>query len=292
MRRRSFLSAASGIPLSALAASTAALAVSSTVRKPAAATGKKVAIAFGGGSTHGMAHVGVLKALVERGVKFQIITGTSVGAIIGVLTAANTPIARIEKIAKQIEWPGVMSFAWSSRGLLNNNKLRTMIDVELSNRRLDQLPILFGAVATDMKNGQRVLLRNAPAGTAIDASCSIPVLFEPVNFAGRTLGDGGLTEPVPVIAARDMGADIVIGVDVAYRPYEEQYSGLTGAAFQTMHIMANALINLQIGNADVAIRMNLHQFIGRENMNDQLVAAGYAAANRAWPEISTVLTRS
>ena len=289
MRRRSFLGVAGGIPLLALAPSVAVSAAPSTAKKLSVAVSKKVGIAFGGGSTHGMAHIGVLKALCERGMKFQIITGTSVGAIVGVLAAANMPIREIEKIARQIEWPGVMNFAWSSRGLLNNNKLRTIIDVAISNRRLDQLPIPFAAIATDMTNGERVILRNAPAGLAIDASCSIPVLFEPVNFAGRSLVDGGLTEPVPVIAAREMGADIVIGVDVAYRPYEAQHSGLTGAAFQTMHIMANALINAQIGRADVAIRMKLHHFIDKENTKDQLIAAGYAAANRAWPEIAAVL---
>ena len=96
-------------------------------------------------------------------------------------------------------------------------------------------------------------------------------------------------KPVPVIAVREMGADFVIGVDVAFRPHEDQFQGLTGVAFQTMHIMRNALINEQIRHADVAIRMNLHKIIGKDNSHEQLVAAGYAATMREWSTIGPKL---
>jgi NTE family protein len=255
------------------------------------ARSRRVGIAFGGGSIHGLAHVGVLKALAEKGLQFQFIAGTSVGAIVGVLVAAKLPFDKIDTIARRIEWPGLMSLSWSGKGLMQNAKLQTMIDAALGNRRIEQLPIPFGAIATDVATGERVIIRSGPAGAAVDASCSIPVFFEPVKIDGRALVDGGLTEPVPVIAVREMGADIVIGVDVAFRPGEDQFHGLTGVAFQTMHIMANALINEQIPRADVAIRMNLHQFIGKDNSHDQLIAAGYAATMRAWPKIAEMLSR-
>ena len=96
--------------------------------------------------------------------------------------------------------------------------------------------------------------------------------------------------PVPVIAVREMGADVVIGVDVAYRPHEESFQGLTGVAFQTMHIMGNALIKEQMPRADVAISMNLHSLIGTGNSHEQLVAAGYAAAMRAWPRLAGLVS--
>jgi NTE family protein len=114
-------------------------------------------------------------------------------------------------------------------------------------------------------------------------------MFEPVRIDGRDLVDGGLTEPVPVIAVREMGADLVIGVDVAYRPDEAPPQGLVGFAFQTIHIMSNALIKEQIVHADVAIRMDLHPLIGKENSHDRLVATGYAAALRAWPQLARLL---
>ena len=292
MQRRSFLGAIGCIPALAIAepVSPAALAVPQTPAKDKrAGRGRRVGIAFGGGSIHGIAHVGVLKALTEKGLQFQFIAGTSVGAIVGVLVAAQLPYREIDTIARRIEWPGIMSLAWSRKGLMQNAKLRSVIDTALGGRTLEQLPIPFGAIATDVATGERVILRRGPAGTAIDASCSVPVMFEPVTIDGRVLVDGGLTEPVPVIAVREMGADVVIGVDVAFRPGEEPFQGLTGLVFQTMHIMANALTNEQIPRADVAIRMNLHQFIGKDHSHDQLIAAGYAAAMRAWPKLAPML---
>ena len=296
MHRRTFLGAVSAIPALALAAApvgrvlpaASATAQKSTRKAPVI---RRLGIAFGGGSMHGIAHVGVLKAFAEKGVKFDFITGTSVGAIVGVLAAAQMPVREIDLLARRIEWPGLMNLAWSGRGLMQNTKLRSMIDTALGVRRIEQLPIPFGAVATDLASGQRVVIRKGPAGSAVEASCGIPVFFSPVKIDGRELVDGGLTEPVPVIAVREMGADFVIGVDVAFRPHEDQLQGLSGVAFQTMHIMANSLINEQIRHADVAIRMNLHQMIGKDDAHEQLVQSGYAATMRAWPALATMMSR-
>ncbi len=293
MQRRIFLGMAACVPAVALSVP-ASLVVPSAPQQPKkgkpAIRSRRVGIAFGGGSMHGIAHVGVLKAFAEKGVKFQFITGTSAGAIIGVLAAAQLPISEIELFARRLEWPSMLSLSWSGKGLMQNAKLRILIDTTLGDRQLEQLPISFGAIATDVASGERVIIRNGPAGAAVSASCSIPVIFEPIKIDGRDLVDGGLTEPVPVVAVRKMGADIVIGVDVAYRPNEDQFQGLTGFAFQTMHIMANALINEQMRRADIAIRMNLHQMIGKDNSHDQLIAAGYAATMRVWPKIAAMLS--
>ena len=293
MQRRIFLGVAACVPALALSVP-ASLVVSSAPQQPKkgkpAIRSRRVGIAFGGGSMHGIAHVGVLKAFAEKGVKFQFITGTSAGAIIGVLAAAQLPISEIELFARRLEWPSMLGLSWSGKGLMQNAKLRILIDTTLGDRQLEQLPIPFGAIATDVASGERVIIRNGPAGAAVSASCSIPVIFEPIKIDGRDLVDGGLTEPVPVVAVREMGADIVIGVDVAYRPNEDQFQGLTGFAFQTMHIMANALINEQMRRADIAIRMNLHQMIGKDNSHDQLIAAGYAATMRVWPKIAAMLS--
>ena len=294
MHRRLVLGVIGSLPLAAVIASTAS-AESTAAPTPTATPAKpgkrkhRIGIAFGGGSLHGMAHVGVLQALLAKGLEFQFITGTSAGAIIGVLAAAKMPINEIDAIARRIEWPGIKNLSWSGKGLMQNTKLQMLIDAALGNRRLEQLPVKFGAIATDAANGARVIIRSGPAGTAISASCAIPVMFEPVKIDGRELIDGGLTEPVPVIAVREMGADYVIGVDVAFRPGEEPFQGLTGVAFQTMHIMANALINEQLPRADIAIRMNVHTLIGQANSHEALMAAGHAAAMKAWPKLAAML---
>ena len=124
-------------------------------------------IAFGGGSLHGMAHVGVVKALTEMGLRFQFIAGTSAGCIIGVLAAAKMPYDEIHEVARQIEWPGLMAISWSRKGLLRHTKLRSLIDASLGNRQLEQLPIAFSAIATDIATGERIVLRRGPAGEAL-----------------------------------------------------------------------------------------------------------------------------
>ena len=293
MQRRIFLGAISSLPVLALSAP--ALLTTSTAPRNST-KGKrvmrrpKIGIAFGGGSIHGVAHVGVLKAFAEKGLKFDFIAGTSAGAILGVLAAAQLPHAEIDRIARRIEWPGVRSMSWSGKGLMQNTDLRMSIDAALGNRKLEQLPVTFAAIATDVATGERVILRKGPAGLAIGASCSVPVFFEPVNSEGRDLVDGGLSEPVPVIAVREMGAEFVIGVDVAFRPNEEKFQGLSGVAFQTMQILVNALIKEQLPRADIAIRMNLHGLIGKDDSHDQLIAAGYAATMRAWSHIAPRLS--
>ncbi|MEO8102680.1 MAG: patatin-like phospholipase family protein [Betaproteobacteria bacterium] len=288
MQRRTFLRALGCVPALAMPARAAAAPQTGTKGRHTR-HGRGVGIAFGGGSIHGIAHVGVLKAFIEKELPIHFIAGTSVGAIIGALVAARLPYVEIEQIARRIEWPGLSSLAWSGKGLMQNAKLRSMVDTALGDRRIEQLPIPFGVVATDVATGERVVIRKGSVGTAVEASSAIPVLFVPVKIDGRDLIDGGLTEPVPVIAVREMGADIVIGIDVAFRPAEEPVQGMAGVAFQTMHIMANALIKEQIGRADVAIRMNLHQFIGNDHSHEQLIAAGHAATMREWPKIASML---
>lgn len=290
MERRLLLAAIGCIPLVAQSVSSTDVVSQKSAEQDSTGHRRQVGIALGGGSIHGMAHVGVLKALAEKSLPIQYIAGTSAGAIVGVLAAAQLSHREIEMIVWRIEWPGVMSLSWSGKGLMQHAKLRSLIDSALGNRRIEQLPIPFGAIATDVTTGERVIIRAGAAGAAIGASSSVPVLFEPVKIEGRDLVDGGLTEPVPVIAVREMGADFVIGVDVAFRPSEERFQGLTGVAFQTMHIMANALINEQIPRADVAIRMNLHPLIGMENSHEQLIAAGYAATMRVWPALELALS--
>lgn len=290
MKRRFFLGVMGCMPLLGRSASGTDTVPGEPAERYPLGCSLRVGIAFSGGSIHGMAHVGVLKAFTEKGLPFHYIAGTSAGAIVGVLAAAELPLGDIEKIVRRIESPGVMGLSWSGRGLMQHAQLRSLIDRALGGRSIEQLPIPFGAIATDLTTGERVIIRTGPAGAAISASASIPVLFEPVNIEGRDLVDGGLTEPVPAVAVREMGANFVIGVDVAFRPGEEAIQSLTGVAFQTMHIMGNALINEQISRADIAIRMNLHQLVGMENSHEKLIAAGYAAAMRAWPTLEKAIS--
>ena len=156
-------------------------------------------------------------------------------------------------------------------------------------RRIEQLPMRFAAVATDIVNGEQVVLDRGPVGACVAASSAIPVLFEPWRLDGRDLVDGSLTSPVPVDAARLLGADIVVAVDVAYRPTDAPASGLAGIAFQTLHIMINALAAEQTRRADLTLRIGLHHLMQPRGDAAALIDAGDAALTAAWPRIDRLL---
>jgi NTE family protein len=180
-------------------------------------------------------------------------------------------------------------FALSWQGLLSNQPMRDQLDQLLGDRPIESWPRRFGAVATDIDTGERVLLRTGNGTDAVIASSAVPVLFGPVNKLGRRLSDGALVEPVPVDAARELGADFVIAVDVAYRPREEPANGLTAYAFQAVHVLINSLATAQLRTADASIRMNLHHLMSCGSA--EFITEGRNALRRQWPQIVKALEK-
>lgn len=277
--------------LGVIAADPTRLAVDGEPLSPRAGRPPRVGLALGSGALHGVAHIGVLRALERHGLEVDVVAGTSAGAVAGALFAAGIDAASIEAIARRIDWhPPSFSLLSPWRTFQSNDALQALIDRALGQRPIESLPRRFGVVATDFVNGARVLIDRGPSGPAVGASSAIPVAYRPVRIGGRDLVDGALVEPVPAHAARELGADFVIAVDVAYRPDEEAADGLFGAAFQTLHIMTNALIEQQESAADHVLRMNLHHLMmGRSDWFDRLLRAGELGFDRAWAGISNKL---
>ena len=251
---------------------------------PLDARGLRIGVALGSGSMHGLAHVGVVQELEARGVDVQVVTGASAGAVIGSLWASGLAGDDIERIARRIDLDDLGSFARSFEGLLEANGLRAVLRDAFRDRPIERWPKRFGAVAANVSNGERRVLARGDGVVAVQASSATPVLFLPVTVRGERLVDGALVEPVPVEAARDLGADFVIAVDVAYRPHEEHASGWAQLGFQAMHILVNSLASAQLRSADVALRLNLHKHF-TECGNPAVIAAGREAVRRAWPEL-------
>jgi NTE family protein len=248
-------------------------------------------IALGSGSMHGIAHIGVLQELEAHGVEAKVVTGTSVGALVGALWASGMPAAQIERLHRQQGWDDIGSFAWSRGGLFDNDRLRKRLEPLFAGRTIERWPLRFGAVATDLASGERVLLARGDGARAVQASTAMAAFFVPVEIGGRRLADGALVEPVPVDAARELGAAFVIAIDVAYRPHEGEAATVTQVAFQAMHILTNALAAEQMKRADVAIRIDLHETFMRCGP-DSLVAAGRQALRDAWPRVARQLDRA
>jgi NTE family protein len=254
------------------------------------AGGRGIAVALGSGSRHGMVHVGVIGALQARGVRPDLITGTSAGAIAGALWAIGLSARGIDDASRSLGWLRGLRPAWPNRGLLHADGVRRLIEDHAGGRPIERWPVRFAAVATDLRTGRKVVLDRGPGGTAVAASASIPGLYEPVRVDGRDLVDGGLVEPVPVRTALELGAARVIAVDIAYRPWEAPVESPVDAAFQAIHIAVNALIAEQLEAADVVIRLDVHRhFLEHADPSDALVAAGEQAVAANWERIRPLL---
>jgi NTE family protein len=175
----------------------------------------KLGIALGSGSARGWAHIGVLRALAEMGVKPDIICGTSIGAFVGA-AYANGDLDRLEGWVRSLNWQEVVSFfdVGARGGLIKGEKLMAFFARYFVDHEFKDLPLSFACVATDLLSGREIWLREGSVAEAVRASVALPGLFAPRLRDEHLLVDGGLVNPVPVSLCRAMGADIVIAVDL------------------------------------------------------------------------------
>jgi NTE family protein len=274
--------------IAAAAAATTAAVHAASAATPAS-RGRRLGFALGSGAMHGWAHVGIVRGCARAGFAPHAVAGSSVGAAVGALWAGGLDATRIATIARGLDWSAAGQWTWSARGLRRNDPLREAIDAALDGRPIEALPTRFAAVASDAASGDSVVLDRGPTGTAVAASSAVPVFFEPVRVGGRDLLDGSLTAPVPVDAARALGADVVVAVDIAFRPHEQQAQGLADLAFQAMHILGNALAREQTRRADLTIRLDLHHLMTPRLEPAALVDAGERALLDAAPRLRLLL---
>lgn len=184
--------------------------------KPAMPYMPRIGLALGSGSARGLAHLGVIRAIEEAGLHIDFVAGTSIGALIGAIYAAGGR-KDLEATFLAFDWKKTVSFfdlVLPRSGLLDGARISDLVRAHVGDRRIEALPTPFNAVATDILTGEEVIIRSGDVIEAVRASISVPGILTPVRSNGRILVDGGLTNPVPVSAARAMGAEIVIAVDV------------------------------------------------------------------------------
>ncbi|MCD6249761.1 MAG: patatin-like phospholipase family protein [candidate division Zixibacteria bacterium] len=190
-------------------------------RKP-----KKIGLALGSGSVRGWAHIGVIHALNNAGIKIDYIAGTSIGSIVGSVFAANN-LEALEDVAVRLDWKQIallLDVVLPKSGIIDGNKVGEFVRKYLKEMNIEDLPIPFCAVSTDLSTGDEVVISEGDIIEAVRASISIPGIFTPVRNNGRILVDGGLVNPVPVSVAREMGADFVIAVDLSHGLVNEEAS--------------------------------------------------------------------
>jgi len=177
---------------------------------------KKIGLALSGGGARGFAHVGVLKVLAENHIPIDMIAGTSAGSIAGGAFASGMTIEEIGVLAKDVGYTNMMRPALGFGGMMSNAPMGAFVRKHFPVTRFEEMPIPFAAVAFDLANSERVVLKDeGDLVTAIRASCAVPGIFAPVrDEKGRMLVDGGVLSPLPAELAREMGADVVIAVDL------------------------------------------------------------------------------
>jgi NTE family protein len=177
--------------------------------------GGRIGLALGSGAARGWAHVGVIQALEEAGIRPEIVCGSSSGALVGALYVAGR-LEALERWGRQLDWRQVLSYFDLSLhgGLIRARRLVEFLTAELAGRTIESLERTFGAVATDLATGREIWLREGPLVESLRAAIALPGFITPVRVDGRWLVDGGLVNPVPVSLCRALGADSVIAVDL------------------------------------------------------------------------------
>lgn len=240
---------------------------------------KKVGLALSGGVAKGIAHIGVIKALIELGVPIDAIAGTSSGSLVGALAAAGVTPEEMEQLTRQTRWRDLVRPVLPRLGLLDSGPMQRFLTSLLGDRRIEDLAVPYAAIATDIETGQEVVLTRGPVAQAVRASCAVPGFFRPVRIDGRLLVDGGVSNNVPANVPRRLGVDFVIAVDLSGRLGPElTRKSVLSILLRSFEIMQHDKRAIEVKGADVVIRPRV-EGIGLVNLDavDAYLAAGYEA---------------
>lgn len=265
-----------------------AVAVSPVVPK----TPPRIGLALGGGAARGFAHVGVIQVLEEAGIQPQMVAGTSAGSLVAAIYASGKKGDELQRVALTMEEAAITDWTLPifSRGMLRGEALARYVNSQVRNKLIEDMPMPLGIYATDLKTGGGVLFQRGDTGTAVRASSAVPAVFQPVKISGRDYVDGGLVSPVPVRAARSMGAELVIAVDISSPPEGSMTDGTLEILLQTFSIMGKSINTLELRDADVVVRPVLTGISsGDFGARRRSIDAGRAAMLAALPQLKAAI---
>lgn len=246
----------------------------------------RVGLALGGGAARGFAHIGVIQVLEENGIKVDLVAGTSAGSLVAALYASGRSGKELVALADAMDEGALTDWTFPMRGLIRGEALARFVRDKTGNRPMEQLPIPLGIVATDLGEGTPVLFRQGDVGTAVRASSAVPAVFQPVRIGSREYVDGGLVAPVPVRFARQMGADLVIAVDISEPPDPKGPTDAMRMLLQTFAIMGRSISQYELRDADVVLSPKLPGFSGADfTVRRRAIQAGRESALALLPVI-------
>jgi NTE family protein len=252
----------------------------------------KIGLALGGGAARGFAHVGVIAALEEAGIKPDLVVGTSAGSLVAAIYATGKTAAQLQQVALGMEEAEITDWTlpFFGRGMLRGEALARYINLQVNNRLIESMAIPLGIVATDLRTGQGALFQRGDTGTAVRASSAVPSVFNPVKIGANEYVDGGLVSPVPVRYAHQMGAELVIAVDISSAPEGNASDSQLAILLQTFAIMGKSINSYELKDAELVVRPELTGVKGGDfSARRRSIEAGKLAMQRAIPQLRALI---
>ena len=252
----------------------------------------RVGLALGGGAARGFAHVGVIQVLEEAGIKPDLVVGTSAGSLVAALYASGRTGAQLQAVAIAMDEAAFADWTLPifNRGLLRGEALARYVNTQVTHKLIESMPMPLGIVATDLQSGQGVLFRRGDTGTAVRASSAVPAVFLPVRIGNNEYVDGGLVSPVPVRYAREMGAEVIVAVDISSAPEGNPSGDPLQILLQTFAIMGKSINSWELKEAEVVVRPGLRGVgSGDFTAKRRAIEAGRAAMLAALPRLRQVM---
>lgn len=248
-----------------------------------------VALVLGGGGLRGFAHVGVLRALEDAGIRPDLVVGTSAGAVVGAAYASGLSAAQVEAAARDVKLASLADWTLGSTGFIRGDAIARWIDTVTGGTPIERFPIRFAAVATDLGGQRAVVLDSGAAGRAVQASAAVPGVSVPVAYAGGHLVDGGATSLVPVAAARAMGADIVIAVDIYCSESPAVGVNVPAVVSLVMRAQSCRIAQDEKAAADVLIAPSIGTLkLSEKAQHERAIEVGYTAARQALSTFASI----
>ena len=257
-----------------------------TVATPRPTRPPRIGLALGGGAARGFAHIGVIQVLEEAGIRPDLVAGTSAGSLIAAIYASGKSGAEMASLAGTMDESAITDWSFPGRGLIRGEALARYVREQTGAKTIEQMKLPLGIVATDLDSGAAILFQRGDTGAAVRASSAVPAVFQPVKIGTREYVDGGLVSPVPVRFARQMGAELVVAVDISSPPDGNATSDPFKILLQTFAIMGRSINTFELRDADIVIRPGL-QGVASADFSARLraVAAGREAALRLLPDL-------
>ncbi len=251
-----------------------------------------IGVALSGGAVRGIAHIAALETLEQEGIPIYALAGTSVGSMVGALYASGIPLMEIRRILLGVKWKNVLKLVVPKLGLVSSEGIYEFMDSILKGKKFSTLQMPFAAVATDLRNGEKVTITTGSVARAVQASCSLPIIFTPTEINKHTLIDGGFSSQIPVRSVREeLGAKKVIAVDVNYQAIEsDEFDNIMKIATHLSALWASRNARVEEKLADVVIQVSARGIALYDlSKSKELLSRGKKATEEKLPEIKALL---